>query len=620
MGDFIVVRDYPEVLDQVAKVIAQLDTRPRQVLIEGVILRARLTENNALGVDFNALGGVDFRVLGSTSVGGLNLTPGNVPPQKFDSSLGAVQTAFTGAVPEGGLSFGIITNNVATFIRALEEIVDLTIVANPKVLTVHGQPGRVIVGRKDGYLTTTVTQTAAVQTVEFIERGTQILFRPFVGDDGYVRMDIHPEDSDGGLTPANLPFKTTTEVTANVIVKDGRTLVIGGLFRDVASSRHNLLPYLGHIPLLGLLVSGKSDNAVREEVIVLLTPHIIDGDDATGSSARAKDEAERWRVLSHRGLLPWGRERPAQAHYRWALEHYRAGHTGSAVWDVDLALSLQPCFVDADRLRAELTTRQTAEADGSIVHDLVDQLIAQELAEPAPGEPQPAWELDASPEVLSAWVDVLVLGGRADDAREVLQRARTTTPGQPALQVMAARLCADATSSPDTARELETATLADPAARGIRERLAEVYTAAGRHADAVALWRELVSSTQDRAARTLCQRHFAASLASAGELDEARGVYRTLAAAQPENNSLRLSLAAVCLVAGHPDEALQAAEAVLRNTPENNDVRLLVALCYRRLGQISAAVDTLADMHTDADRAELIQQLIQRWQEDDAHG
>ncbi len=382
IADYVVVRDYPEILDEVVKVIAELDVRPRQVLVEAVILRARLTENNALGIDFNALGGVDFRVLGSTSTGGVNLVPGLVPPLEFDRGLGAVQTDFAAQVPPGGLSFGVITNNVATFIRALEETVDLTIVANPKVLTVHGQPGRVIVGRQDGYLTTTVTQTAAVQTVEFIESGTQILFRPFVGADGFVRMDIHPEDSDGGLTPDNLPFKTTTEVTANVVVKDGHTLVIGGLFRDVVTSRSSHLPYLGKIPLLGLLVSGKSDNAVREEVIVLITPHVIAGDEDSRISQWAKDEVERTRVLAHRGLMPWGRTRLAQAHYRWALEHYRAGHTRSALWDAELAVSLDPRLLEADRLREELSARETEEADASIIHKLVDELIAQELAGP----------------------------------------------------------------------------------------------------------------------------------------------------------------------------------------------------------------------------------------------
>ena len=382
VGEFIVVRDSEEVLDELAKVIARLDARPRQVLIEAVILRARLDETNALGVDFNALAGVDFRSINATSVGGLNLTPGNMPPVEFDEGVGATLTEFSGAVPSdaGGVTFGLITNNVAMFIRALEEVVDLTIVANPKVLAVNEQPGRVIVGREDGYITTTVTETSAIQTVEFIETGTQILFRPFISNDGYVRMDIHPEDSSGGLTPDNLPFKDTTEVTSNVMIEDGHTLVIGGLFREVTTSRNNQIPWLGNVPLVGPLFRGKRDSAVREEVIVLITPHIIEGDEATELSDGAVAEVERRRVLAHRGLMPWGRERLAQAHYRWALEHQHAGRPDKALWDLDLALMLNPRFMEADWLREEITEKATEEPDNSVVRDLLREMIASELA------------------------------------------------------------------------------------------------------------------------------------------------------------------------------------------------------------------------------------------------
>ena len=379
IGEFLVVHDYPETLDQIAEVIAELDKRPRQVLIEAVILRARLDETNALGIDFNALAGIDFRSIASTSVGGTNLTPGALPASQFDNATGAATTDLTGAVPEGGVTFGLITNNVAMFVRALEEIVDLTIVANPKVLAVNEQLGRVIVGREDGYLTTTVTETAAIQTVEFIETGTQILFRPFIANDGTIRMDIHPEDSSGGLTPDNLPFKDTTEVTTNVLIEDGHTLVIGGLFREVTTSRNAQIPWVGNLPIVGPLFRGKNDSAVREEVIVLITPHIIDGGTDEQRSAWALDEVERRRVLAHRGLMPWGRERLAQAHYRWALEHHRAGRLDKALWDLELALSLNPRFMEADWLREELTQVATEEPDNSVIHRLVREMIEAEL-------------------------------------------------------------------------------------------------------------------------------------------------------------------------------------------------------------------------------------------------
>ncbi len=394
-GELLIVRDYPDVLEDVARVVARLDARPRQVLIEVVILRARLDENNALGIDFNALAGIDFRTVSAVSTGGQDLTLGQVPPVALDSELGSVQTHFRADVPPGGLSVGIMANNVGLFIRALEDITDVTVVANTKVLAVNEQPGRVIVGREDGYRTTTVTQTAAVQDVQFLETGTQILFRPFITSDGYIRMDVHPEDSSGGLTQDNLPFKDTTEVTTNVVVKDGHTLVIGGLFRELTSDARRQIPWLGNLPLVGPLFRSDNSNVVREEVIVLITPHIVTAEHERLAD-KARDEIEQHRVLAHQGLMPWGRERLAHAHYRWALEHLRAGRRDKALLELNMALAILPVFPEAARLRDQLTGESLAEPDHSIIRDLLAPL---RVHNPPATQPAPAGGPNRQPPV-----------------------------------------------------------------------------------------------------------------------------------------------------------------------------------------------------------------------------
>ena len=139
-------------------------------------------------------------------------------------------TNFTQGV--GGLKVGFVSDNVSVFLSALEQTTDTTIMANPKVLALNRQQGEVFVGNEDGYITTVTTETTTSQSVESLKTGTRLIFRPYIAEDGYVRMEIHPEDSTGGLTSSNLPFKITTEVTSNVMVRDGHTIVIGGLFRE----------------------------------------------------------------------------------------------------------------------------------------------------------------------------------------------------------------------------------------------------------------------------------------------------------------------------------------------------------------------------------------------------
>jgi len=276
--DCLLVVDYEENIEAIARVIDDLDVPPKSVLVEATILRAQLNEDNAMGIDFTVVGGVDFEALNSTSAGITNLVTGALPQAELDNTNKVISTDFASEVPDGGLTFGLIKNSVAVFLRALESVTDVSVMANPKVLTLNKQRGEVIVGRRDGYLTTTVTETAAVQNVEFLETGTQLLFRPFIGDDGRVRMELHPEDSAGGLTAANLPFEQTTEVTTNVLVRDGETILIGGLFRESDSANRSQLPILGNIPILGALVRNNRDLTQREEIIILLTVHIVKDD------------------------------------------------------------------------------------------------------------------------------------------------------------------------------------------------------------------------------------------------------------------------------------------------------------------------------------------------------
>ena len=124
---------------------------------------------------------------------------------------------------------------MSSFIEALETIADTNVVASPRVLCLNKQRAEVQIGSELGYVSTTVTENAATQSIDFLEVGTQLRIRPFISSDGFIRMEIHPELStgtvriDGGFT---LPDKEVTEVTTNIMCRDGNTVVIGGLIRE----------------------------------------------------------------------------------------------------------------------------------------------------------------------------------------------------------------------------------------------------------------------------------------------------------------------------------------------------------------------------------------------------
>lgn len=390
--DYVIVSAQPERFPDVEQLLRDIDQRPRQVLIESTVLRATLNETNEFGVDFTMLGGVDFQNVDSTSNASADLTTGQLPQSKLENTTFNVHTTFSGSTSGDGFTFGIIQNNIAAFIHALEEVTDVVVVANPKIVALNKQEGEVIVGRRDGYLTTTVTQTAAVQTVEFLETGTQIKFRPVINDDGTIRLVVHPKDSNGGLTAANLPFEETTEAHADILVDDGATVLIGGLFRERTVNSKSQLPVLGNIPWGGLLFGNRKDTTTREEVIILLTVHVLKDTKQENQQFRELvDDVERVRVGSRRGLMATGRERLAQACYHEALRQLEAGNSGLALLNVRMALNNQPTHLPALRLRDQLLNERSWDEDGRPMRTFALDLIGlEQAAPPRPfGRPRP---------------------------------------------------------------------------------------------------------------------------------------------------------------------------------------------------------------------------------------
>ena len=132
-------------------------------------------------------------------------------------------------------------------------------------------------------------------------------------------------------------------MTSNVLVRDGHTIVIGGLFRERTTNGRSQVPLLGNIPCLGTAFRSTNDTTVREEVIILITPHIIQQDSGRG---RQRADQGRRGALPHRAAQGPAVVGPRAAwprlHMRWARQAIAEGKTDKALWNLDMALSLEP--------------------------------------------------------------------------------------------------------------------------------------------------------------------------------------------------------------------------------------------------------------------------------------
>ncbi|MHC4172387.1 MAG: type II secretion system protein GspD [Planctomycetota bacterium] len=379
LNDTVVILDYPEKIAEAEKLLKKLDIRPKQVLVEATILSATLTEDMDFGVDLNFAGGVSLTGTSSTAqVGSTSslLTTSTTPISQIAAGVAgsAIESAGFATAGSSGLRIGVKSGNATAFITALEGVTDTTILANPKILAVNKQLGQVYIGTKIGYVSqTTQTQEVTTQQVEFLDTGTKLSFRPYIGDDGYIRMDIHPKDSSGTLKANDIPDEFATELATNIMIKDGQTIVIGGLFRDVVVTSRNQIPLLGDIPLVGGLFRSTADSTRREEVIVLLTVHIIEEPEETNSDARV-DDVRRKRFGAKEALQWTGRARLAEDRYATAARYYVDGDTEAAMRELNYVLTLRPTYLEAIRLKERIIAETKPDEVENIERILLDNV------------------------------------------------------------------------------------------------------------------------------------------------------------------------------------------------------------------------------------------------------
>jgi len=276
--DHLIIQDYESNLRIIDQIIQRIDVRPIQVLIEAVIVSVDFEHDRELGVNFGVVDNL-AQTLGTIGTGtALN---GNVgfTPTKLLTTAGKIAQSTAATDPQGftsavnGIKFGFVANNVTGFVRALETIGSTKILASPRILVLNKQRAEIQLGARLGFQTLSQNFTSTIQQVQFLNTGTLLRLRPFVSDDGMVRMEIHPERS-SGVVNNNIPNQQTAELTTNVMIPDGATLVIGGLMEDEDDYQLQGLPLLSRLPALGYLFGNRVKTEGRRELVVLLTPHI----------------------------------------------------------------------------------------------------------------------------------------------------------------------------------------------------------------------------------------------------------------------------------------------------------------------------------------------------------
>jgi general secretion pathway protein D len=251
---------------EVRDVLATLDRPVPQVLIK--VLIAEVTHDNSLDV------GADWSILN------LNARNGGKAGLTLGSSLG-------NATAGSGLTVSLVEDNLTATLHALATAGKVDVLSRPYILTSDNQPAEIVIGSEVPIITNSqLTDTGQqINTVQYRDIGIILDVTPHINPEGLVICDVSPEVSatTDQSTPiasnVSAPVFSLRSANTRVGIKDGTTIVIGGLMQDQKTSTVNKIPILGDIPLIGPVFARTQVSKTKTELLFFITPHVAQSPD-----------------------------------------------------------------------------------------------------------------------------------------------------------------------------------------------------------------------------------------------------------------------------------------------------------------------------------------------------
>ncbi len=291
--------DYTDMI----RLLRELDRPTRQVLIEVTVAEVTLDDTTKVGVDwiFKAANRSGLHV---TSLGGNTGVTGSTSSSSTSGTGSSTSSSST--TPSGlnsgttlgqisGFVFGQLdgTGNARVVLSALAELTKTNVLSTPQILTRNGETATLKVG--DEVPVTTGSQTTSSgstqTTTQYRSTGTLLRIKPVIHSADQVDIDISQENSvaKAGATPSSNPTVSTRALDTKLTLRHGETYVMGGLISNNSSNADSGIPFLKDIPILGYAFKSNTKTLNRTELIVLITPYIIND----ASEARAVTDAVR---------------------------------------------------------------------------------------------------------------------------------------------------------------------------------------------------------------------------------------------------------------------------------------------------------------------------------------
>lgn len=255
----IIVVTTPENAELIKQILAQLDKIPEQVMIETVIVEATLDASSKLGVEWKFTQDKAFGQPNTTGSGSTDFGLGTTPPAQ-------------------GFRYTLTGSDFSVFLNALKTDQKFEVLSTPRIFTSNNTQAQINISQSVPYVLSQREDANGNLTFNyaFQDVGIVLTVTPRITANGYVTMDVSQTANDlQGYTSFNAPIVNQRQAQTTVSVKDGETIILGGIIRNTVSSTVKKVPLLGDIPLLGNLFKSTDKSNVKTELLVFLTPRVV---------------------------------------------------------------------------------------------------------------------------------------------------------------------------------------------------------------------------------------------------------------------------------------------------------------------------------------------------------
>jgi type IV pilus assembly protein PilQ len=283
----MIITDTQKQVDDISALVEKLDRPTPQVMIEARIVESSRNFTRELGIQLGlSFSQITDRVFPNRIDVGGGVSPtavqpgGVVRPSVPANFLLDLPAAVVAGGSGGAIAFSLASIGGSILdaqLSALESSGRGKIISSPKIATLDNTEAQILSGSKIPYQTVSAEGTK----VQFIDATISLKVTPHITPNDYINMKIIATKNEQGANTAAGPIITTREAHTDMLVKDGETVVIGGLYKRNTTSSRDGLPGLSNLPVIGRLFRRDKETDINDELLIFLTPRILRQDDAT---------------------------------------------------------------------------------------------------------------------------------------------------------------------------------------------------------------------------------------------------------------------------------------------------------------------------------------------------